>query len=215
MSINTNDLLSQFGRLFANRGFTGAAMQAGRFGQHHGHGHHGDNRGQLRLMQLLADGDGISNAEIAEALDIRPSSVSMLVKKLEDAGIIERHASANDKRVLLIFLTDAGKQLIASGRSFSTSLSAAVFAGLSEGEQAQLLHLITKLADSLPQDFHHFHGNADYGDLREQARHLRDQFGRFNMRGSRNGRFDTFNRFFTDTSRTDHEQNADDDFDDF
>lgn len=212
MTHNSQELLNAFGRLFQNRIFASAALQSGRFGSTH-HDPHGQSRGQARLIQLLASRDGISNAEIAEAFDIRPSSVSTLVKKLEEAGFIERRESEHDKRVLLIYLTEAGRKLVDSGREFNDDLSTTLFTSLTADEQDQLRALLLKVAEGLPSDRKDFYNNEDFRELFRQAHKLHKQFGRFGMRAPRNADFDRFANFGHPGKNTPHD--TEDDFNDF
>ncbi|WP_461213960.1 MarR family winged helix-turn-helix transcriptional regulator [Lacticaseibacillus sp. GG6-2] len=183
MTYDSQELLALFGRLFQHRTFTAAAMRANL---------PDDNprgqRGQLRLLHLLGDQDGLTNAEIAEALDIRPSSVSALVKKLEEASFIERHDDPQDKRVSRIFVTEAGRNFLKGSRQFKDDFSEACFTTLSADEQNQLRDLLRKLLDGLndtddPQwqdlsrraqnlhrNFDHFHGHPYGGDPFRQYR---------------------------------------------
>lgn len=164
MSNTTSELLKQFGKLFGQPGFAQAAFQAQHFGQsprEHG-------RGQERLLRLLADHDGISNADITTALDIRPSSVSALVSKLEDIGVIERRASADDKRVMLIYLTDKGQTLIDTNRAVRDDMSDSFFKNLTDEEREQLNNILSKLIDNME--------NGDpMKDARQRMREFRDE----------------------------------------
>lgn len=156
MTSEGTNLFGLFGQLFQHREFVGTAMQQVRRANWREHA-----RGPQRLLILLANKDGLTNTQISEALDIRPSSVSALVARLEDGGIIERRDSDDDKRQALIFLTDSGKALIAKRRSERAETAAAVFNPLSEEEQQQLATLLQKLLDGLgdvdPDQWHH-HG---------------------------------------------------------
>ncbi|WDF82809.1 MarR family transcriptional regulator [Lacticaseibacillus pabuli] len=164
MSNTTSDLLEQFGKLFSQPGFAQAAFQAQHFGQHpREHG-----RGQERLLRLLADNDGISNADITVALDIRPSSVSALVTKLESAGIIERRESADDKRVLLIYLTEKGQSLINTSRAVRDDLSDGIFASLTDEEREQLNAILGKLIENMQT-------GDPMKDARQRMREFRDE----------------------------------------
>ena len=103
----SRELLNSFGKLFQNRGFFLAIS------------HHGDamdrrapqgGRGPMRLLQLFTQApDGLTNAEISQILDIRPSSVSAMISRLEDRGLVQRVPSATDKRTMIIELTEQGQ----------------------------------------------------------------------------------------------------------
>lgn len=145
MTQDTQQLLRLFGRLFTQRGFAQSAMWTLHTDRHEG----AAPRGQLRVLRLIAQHDHLTNADIVEALDIRPSSASAMVAKLEDAGLIARTPSEEDGRVQLISLTEDGKTFIKSARDDKDQLADKMFAGLTADEQAQLTGLMQKLVHSL------------------------------------------------------------------
>ena len=67
-------------------------------------------RGQGRILIILKRKDGISTKELAEILNISVGSLNETLNKLEQKGYIEKVPSENDKRVLLIYLTEKGKK---------------------------------------------------------------------------------------------------------
>ncbi len=66
-------------------------------------------RGQGRILSLLKIKNEISQRDLAAILDITPQSLGELLGKLEKAGYIERRPSEEDKRIMVIHLTEAGK----------------------------------------------------------------------------------------------------------
>lgn len=66
-------------------------------------------RGQGRIFAILKMQDGISTKDLSYLLDIRISSLNELLSKMEKAGYIKRESSETDKRVMLIKLTEKGK----------------------------------------------------------------------------------------------------------
>jgi len=144
MSEQSRELMKSFGKLLQNRAFL---MSVGHQPGMGGHGGPGGRRGQMRLLHLLAQAkNGLTNADIAEMLDIRPSSVSAGISKLADAGLVERVPSENDKRTVIVKLTAQGRQLFDQYDERADDWSAKLFGGLSDDEQAQLNELLTKLA---------------------------------------------------------------------
>ena len=67
-------------------------------------------RGRGRILALLKLKDGVATKDMAQILGIRVSSLNETLAKLEGDGLIERTPSENDHRVLLVSLTEAGKQ---------------------------------------------------------------------------------------------------------
>lgn len=102
-------------------------------------------RGQGRLLVLLLERDGMSHKDIVEALDIRPSSESELVAKLESAGYVTKSVNEEDKRVSNVFLTDKGREI---AQQFADSMGErldGIFAPLDEAERETLSGLLEKL----------------------------------------------------------------------
>ena len=164
MTKTSEDLLKAFGGLIQKRPFMGAVASSLRFGDRQ------RQPNQLRLLRLLDNKDEQTNSDLVEALDIRPSSVSALVQKLEDLGLISRRESETDKRVQLIALTDDGKKFIETTGKLKTDLPDQIFSGLSEEEQAQLLTLIEKLsADLATRDDLSWPEGKQFDDMREWA----------------------------------------------
>lgn len=145
MTKKTDELMKLFGQLFQRRGFVGAALtsnlpESARKYQ--------NERGPMRILQLLDDKGELTNTNISEAFDIRPSSVSALVSQLEDVNMVERHSSPDDKRVTLISLTEAGHKTLHAQDGYKNT----AFKGLSDEEIDQLITDISKMLDSMPED---------------------------------------------------------------
>jgi Transcriptional regulators len=60
------------------------------------------------LMRILRDNDGISAKELVERMDIRASSLSETLERMEKRGEIERTRDEKDSRVYRIYLTEHG-----------------------------------------------------------------------------------------------------------
>lgn len=121
-------------------------------------GHHGAyhenmpeiHRGQGRLLVILSREDGLTNGEICERMDIRPSSVNDLVTKLENAGYVTRKEHEN-KRQVGYYLTEEGKKAVQDFSQKRMPVMRETFSALTEEEQVNLSGLLEKLNASLKQ----------------------------------------------------------------
>lgn len=164
MSEMSRELLNNFGKLFQNRGFYLAVAHHGNaMGRQAPRG----GRGPMRLLQLFTQApDGLTNAEISQILDIRPSSVSAMISRLEDKGLVQRVPSTTDKRTMIIELTAQGQEMLAHQSERTDDLADTLFDSLTAEQQAQLNELIVKLnqnvTDFEPQHFmqHHCQGGG-------------------------------------------------------
>lgn len=67
------------------------------------------SRGQGRILAMLKIKDEISTRELSYLLGIRVSSLNETLAKMEKNGYIRRKASAEDRRVSVICLTEKGR----------------------------------------------------------------------------------------------------------
>lgn len=70
-------------------------------------GHHSHGAGKL-LRAILAN-PGATSRELAETLDIRPSSLTEMLNRLEEKGIVTRTRDENDLRVVRVAITELGQ----------------------------------------------------------------------------------------------------------
>jgi len=112
----------------------------------------GLHRGQANLLLLVLQNDGSSQRDLAEQLDVRPSSMTEMLTKLEHNNLIERKQDDKDQRVMRIYLTEQGKEAAEKIAANKDALAESFFLALSEDEQEQLLILIEKLCTGLEAD---------------------------------------------------------------
>lgn len=68
-------------------------------------------RGQGRILALLKIKDGVSTKDMSGVLGIRTSSLNELLSKLESKEYVVREQSEEDKRVMIVKLTDKGREV--------------------------------------------------------------------------------------------------------
>jgi DNA-binding MarR family transcriptional regulator len=66
----------------------------------------------VRALAALARGEQLTAGELARSAELRPATVTALLDQLEDAGILRRTRSTEDRRVYMVSLTDAGRELV-------------------------------------------------------------------------------------------------------
>jgi DNA-binding MarR family transcriptional regulator len=101
-------------------------------------------RGQGRILALLKTQDGISTKDMSYLLDIRISSLNELLSKLEKNSYITREPSSEDKRIILVKLTEKGKNA-----KQKKSVLEDIFSCLCEEEQKSLGEYLDKIIDYL------------------------------------------------------------------
>lgn len=92
---------------------------------------------QLTLLQWATASPGCGIQEIADGLGLTAPTVSVAVRRLEDAGMLERHPDPADGRAVRLFLTDQGQAMQQRAQIFRLNKMRRLLASLvpEEGEQ--------------------------------------------------------------------------------
>ncbi len=101
----------------------------------------------FRVLNLVDAAEGRSQQEIAKAVQAPPSRMVGFVDELEQRGLIERRADPRDRRVRALYLTAAGREMLARGREVAREHEEELTAGLSEGERGRLVELLGKVVE--------------------------------------------------------------------
>jgi len=101
-------------------------------------------------LGILADhGEPLPPNKIAERLIISRASVTSLLDSLERRGYVRRAPHSTDRRMLLIELTDSGRQVAQDFRLLAHQQEKAWMAVLTEQEQAQLIDILHRVQTAL------------------------------------------------------------------
>ena len=73
---------------------------------------HGTTRAQWGVLSRLRRNEGMRQAELAGILDIQPISVTRMIDRLAQQGLVERRPDPSDRRAYLLHLTAEGRALV-------------------------------------------------------------------------------------------------------
>ncbi|WP_399136930.1 MarR family winged helix-turn-helix transcriptional regulator [Streptomyces sp. NBUA17] len=93
---------------------------------------------QLALLRYVAQHEGATVREAAEALLMKPNNVSALVSQLTEQGDLERRRDSADKRVAHLHLTAVARERLTEVRELETVLIRQALTPLTEGQQGAL-----------------------------------------------------------------------------
>ncbi|MFC4820713.1 MarR family winged helix-turn-helix transcriptional regulator [Dokdonella ginsengisoli] len=98
------------------------------------------------LLSHLDRGHGIAAAELAQHMQIRPSTLSAALARLERLGYVEREADAHDRRVHRLRLSSRGEIAMAESSVLDPQRAAALLALLAPSERERALEGLALLA---------------------------------------------------------------------
>ena len=109
--------------------------------------------GQLALLRFVAQREGATVREAAEALLMKPNNVSALVSQLTEQGDLERRRDSADKRVAHLHLTAMARERLSEVRELETAFIRHALTSLTEGQQGALGSALDAL-DALTRHLH-------------------------------------------------------------
>jgi DNA-binding MarR family transcriptional regulator len=109
----------------------------------------GDLPAFLVVNQLVYRG-AARPGELADAIKSQPSNMSKIVKRLEQADLVQRAADPADDRAVQILLTTAGREVARRILAVNHRLMDTVISGWDSAEVDQFTQLMTRLVGQLP-----------------------------------------------------------------
>ncbi|WP_295478849.1 MarR family transcriptional regulator [uncultured Pseudomonas sp.] len=104
---------------------------------------------QYLVMLVLWERDGLTVGEVSTRMLTDPGSLTPLLKRLEGEGLLDRVRSKQDERVVLLHLTQKGRDLQAQAKDVPNCILAA--SGLDMERLRQLQGQLLALRDSLQE----------------------------------------------------------------
>lgn len=102
-----------------------------------------------RLLECAAANPGVSSRELCEALDLRPSSLSEILVRAENDGLLCRTVDENDRRVQRVSLTPGGSAVVADMEKVRNEDAKKKTSCLTEEEKKQFCSLCNRLSEHI------------------------------------------------------------------
>jgi MarR family transcriptional regulator for hemolysin len=126
----------------------------------------GITRAQWAVLVRLDRSEGLKQSELAEMLDLQPITLTRLLDKLSDSGLIERRADPTDRRAKRLFLTAAARPLLERLGILAEEMMAATLADVEHKDIEQMVGQLAGVKDNLRRLIHQRHANAVVGERR-------------------------------------------------
>jgi len=107
-----------------------ADKEAARFGM---------TRAQWAVLAKVERFEGMKQSELAEQMEMQPITLTRLIDKLAEAGLIERRGDDTDRRVNRLYLTKAARPLLAKLAVLRAELTDTALHGIAPAEAERLM----------------------------------------------------------------------------
>jgi len=109
----------------------------------------GVTRAQWKVLFRLGRYPGLRQVELAEMLDVEPITLSRIVDRLEEAGLVERTADPTDRRAWRLQVTEKAKPLVAKLKALGTELVGEAFEGVEPSELDRVRSVLAQVRENL------------------------------------------------------------------
>jgi len=90
----------------------------------------GVTRAQWKVLFKLSRQPGLRQNELADLLEVEPITLSRIVDRLEEAGLVERLSDPTDRRAWRLHVTATGQPLVAKLQRIADEMTGEAFAGI-------------------------------------------------------------------------------------
>ncbi|HZR60463.1 MAG TPA: MarR family transcriptional regulator [Xanthobacteraceae bacterium] len=111
----------------------------------------GITRAQWVVLVRLDRSEGLKQSELAEVLDLQPISLTRLLDKLAECGLIERRADPVDRRAKRLFLTPAARPLLEKLGDLGEDLMATALVGVAPDSVERMIGELGIVKENLRQ----------------------------------------------------------------
>lgn len=105
--------------------------------------------GQPKVLDYLKDHNGSSQKEIARGCHIEAGSLTSILNRIEEKGLVERRMLHGNRRNSYVFLTEKGEELRNLVTESFESIENEAFRGISEADRQQFMKTFSRIYENL------------------------------------------------------------------
>lgn len=109
----------------------------------------GITRAQWVVLARLDRFEGLKQSELAEMLDLQPITLTRLLDRLCENGLIERRSDPNDRRAKRLFLTAAARPMLERLGDLGEELMSTALAGVGRESVEQMVAQLATVKENL------------------------------------------------------------------
>jgi MarR family transcriptional regulator, transcriptional regulator for hemolysin len=109
----------------------------------------GMTRAQWAVLSRVERAEGLKQIELADTLDLQPITLTRLIDRLCDNGLIERRSDPDDRRVKRLHLTPAARPVLDGLARIGKDMMETVLQGIEPAAREQLLAQLLVMKSNL------------------------------------------------------------------
>ncbi len=109
---------------------------------------------RIKALYAFRDQDSSTMSELADNIGAKLPSMTMMIDNLADEGLVERARDEQDRRKVIVRLTEKGRRVREEFLQQRNQIAAELFARLSREDEQELMHLLGRVCDILEKTFY-------------------------------------------------------------
>jgi MarR family transcriptional regulator, organic hydroperoxide resistance regulator len=109
----------------------------------------GMHRAQASLLCRLFLNNGLTQSEIAEQLSVQGATITNILQRMEEAGLVTRQRDSEDNRLVRVYLTEAGRQKERAITEQFLKLEGTIFEGINENDRVRIRSLLQQILQNM------------------------------------------------------------------
>jgi DNA-binding MarR family transcriptional regulator len=109
-------------------------------------------RRQAAVVLYIARHEGVSQAEVANLLDLEPIALVRMLDRLHEQGLVDRRAHPTDRRVRTLWLAPGAAPVVERILDINQSIREEAFAGAAPGTRQALIGALAEVKENLMRE---------------------------------------------------------------
>jgi DNA-binding MarR family transcriptional regulator len=109
-------------------------------------------RAQATVLCRLYVQDGMTQSEIGDQLSVQGATVTNILQRMEESGLVTRRRDAEDNRLVRVYLTESGREKERAITEQFLKLESTVFEAISEDDRALFRRILNQMLHNMGAD---------------------------------------------------------------
>jgi DNA-binding MarR family transcriptional regulator len=109
----------------------------------------GITRGQPRILRYLKTHEGCIQRELSESCHLEPASITHILEKMVQRGLVDKRFEPGSHRNIQVFLTEQGRQALTIVETVYRRLEEEFFTGFSAEERGLAASLLGRMTENM------------------------------------------------------------------
>lgn len=105
--------------------------------------------GQPPMLFIINKENGLSQKEIASKLNLKASTITVMLNRMEKGNLVMRKQDDEDQRISRVYITDEGRKVCNMANGVMKKIEEECFGNFTKDEKIILKRLLTQVRDNL------------------------------------------------------------------